>query len=82
MVAGVCMEPAPVPSLAALMKELTIRFAVYYTPDEFRTVIDVFATGRIDPSPLVARSVDLARVEEAFDDLTRASADGKILVTP
>ena len=38
--------------------------------------------GVVDPSPLVARSVDLARVEEAFDDLSHASADGKILVTP
>jgi len=69
-------------SVAALLKEVSIGFAVYYTPAEFRTVIDAFATGRIDPSPLVSHRVDLANVNDAFDDLTHASAGGKILVEP
>ena len=56
VVAGVCVEQDPFWSMAALMKELTIRFAVYYTPGEFRTVINAFATGAIDPGPLVART--------------------------
>jgi threonine dehydrogenase-like Zn-dependent dehydrogenase len=41
-----------------------------------------FASGRIDPSPLLTRTVDLARVDEAFDDLTRVAAGAKILVQP
>ena len=44
VVAGVCAEQDPFWSMAALMKELTIRFAVYYTPDEFRTVIERLST--------------------------------------
>ena len=46
-------------SVAALMKEVSIRFAVYYTPEEFRTVIDAFASGTIDPGPLVGATMGL-----------------------
>jgi (R,R)-butanediol dehydrogenase / meso-butanediol dehydrogenase / diacetyl reductase len=82
VVAGVAIEPAPFSSVAALMKELTIGFAVYYTPVEFRAVVEAFTTGRIDPAPLVAHRVDLARVNDAFDDVMNAAAGGKILVEP
>lgn len=82
VVAGVCVEPAPFASMAALMKELSIAFSVYYTPEEFRTVIAAFSGGQIDPSLLLSRTVDLSLVGEAFDDLARASASAKILIEP
>lgn len=82
VVAGVCVEPAPFLPIAALMKELSLRFAVYYTPDEFRTVIDAFASGRIDPALLVGRTADLSLVNDAFDDLSRTAVNGKILLLP
>ena len=80
VVAGVCPEPVPLASVAALLKEVSIGFAVYYTTGEFRTVIDAFAGGRIDPSPLLSRRFGLSLVNDAFDDLARTASGAKILI--
>jgi 2-desacetyl-2-hydroxyethyl bacteriochlorophyllide A dehydrogenase len=82
VVAGVCVEQDPFWSMAALMKELTIHFAVYYTPDEFRTVIEAFASGAIAPGQLVGRTMELSALSDAFDLLEAGSTQGKILLTP
>ncbi|MGF7239143.1 MAG: zinc-dependent alcohol dehydrogenase, partial [Frankia sp.] len=70
VVAGVSIEPTPFMSVLALLKEVSIEFPVYYTPEEFRTVIAAFASGQIDPSGLVSRKVDRSRVDVAFEMLT------------
>jgi (R,R)-butanediol dehydrogenase/meso-butanediol dehydrogenase/diacetyl reductase len=82
VVAGVCVEPDPYFPAMALMKELTVAFSVYYRPDEFRSVIDAFMTGQIDPIPLVTRNVPLDQVDAAFDSLIGSVVDSKILVDP
>ena len=82
VVAGVCMEQDPFWSMAALMKELTIHFAVYYTPDEFRTVIEAFRSGAVAPGLLIGRTVGLSALPEAFDLLSNGSTPGKILIDP
>lgn len=82
VVAGVCTEQDPFWSMAALMKELTIRFAVYYTPQEFRTVIEAFGSGVIEPDRLVGRTIGLDALGEAFDALSEGSTAGKILIMP
>ncbi len=82
VVAGVCTEQDPFWSMAALMKELTIHFAVYYTPDDFRTVIDAFAKGTVSPGRLIGRTVSLSSLADAFDLLARGTTQGKILVDP
>jgi (R,R)-butanediol dehydrogenase/meso-butanediol dehydrogenase/diacetyl reductase len=82
VVAGTCIEPDPFMSVAALMKEVSIRFAVYYTPEEFRTVIESFATGTIDPGPLVGATMGLGSLAEGFDALAAGSTLGKILIQP
>jgi 2-desacetyl-2-hydroxyethyl bacteriochlorophyllide A dehydrogenase len=82
VVAGVCVEPTPFLPLPALMKEVSISFAVYYTPGEFTAVIAAFGRGQIDPSPLMSRRLDLSLINDAFDDLARTATGGKILLTP
>ncbi len=82
VVAGVCTEQDPFWSMLALLKEVSISFAVYYTPAEFRAVIDAFAGGTIDPGQLVGRTVDLVALDDAFAALADGSTSGKILVRP
>jgi 2-desacetyl-2-hydroxyethyl bacteriochlorophyllide A dehydrogenase len=82
VIAGVCLQPTSLASMAALMKEATIGFAVYYTPQEFGEVIAAFADGRIDPAPLVSRRLGLADLNDAFDDLGRTAAGAKTLIDP
>jgi (R,R)-butanediol dehydrogenase / meso-butanediol dehydrogenase / diacetyl reductase len=82
VVAGTCVEPDPFMSVAALMKEVSIHFAVYYTPDEFRTVIHAFASEQIDPGPLVGATMGLDALEAGFDALAAGTTLGKILIQP
>jgi 2-desacetyl-2-hydroxyethyl bacteriochlorophyllide A dehydrogenase len=82
VVAGLCIEPTPFLPVPALMKEVSISFAVYYTPEEFTAVIAAFESGQIDPSPLLSRQLDLSLINDAFDDLARTVTGGKILLTP
>jgi (R,R)-butanediol dehydrogenase / meso-butanediol dehydrogenase / diacetyl reductase len=81
-VAGVCTEQDPFWSMAALMKELTVHFAVYYTPAEFEAVIEAFGSGTIEPARLVGRTIPLGDLAEAFDVLAAGSTPGKILIDP
>lgn len=82
VVAGVCVEPDSYLPAMALMKELTVAYSVYYRPEEFRSVIEAFVSGQIDPSPLVTSTVPLEEVNGAFDTLIGSSTDSKILVDP
>jgi (R,R)-butanediol dehydrogenase/meso-butanediol dehydrogenase/diacetyl reductase len=82
VVAGVCVEPDPYLPIIPLLKELNIRFAVYYTPAEFRTVITAFVDGTLDPGLLVGRTMPLASIDEAFEVFTAGTVVGKLLVEP
>lgn len=82
VVAGVCAEPDPFFPMVALLKELTVRFSVYYRPEEFRTVIAAFTSGQIDPTPLVTRTAGLADLGAVFASLQHAPDDLKVLIDP
>jgi 2-desacetyl-2-hydroxyethyl bacteriochlorophyllide A dehydrogenase len=82
VVAGVCVEPDSVSSMVALLKEVSIRFAAYYTPAEFAQVVEAFADGRINPEPLVGQMVSLGSLNGAFSALAAGTVGGKILVDP
>ena len=82
VVAGACAEVDPFVPVLAVMKELTLRFPVYYRTDEFRAVIDAFADGRIDPSAMITRTVGFADLDEVFDALAAAPDDLKVVVDP
>jgi (R,R)-butanediol dehydrogenase/meso-butanediol dehydrogenase/diacetyl reductase len=79
---GVCTRPDPYVPLVALMKEVSIHFAVYYTRREFAHVIDALARGTIDPSAFVTKRVGLDAIDDAFRTLTEAKQERKILVLP
>jgi (R,R)-butanediol dehydrogenase / meso-butanediol dehydrogenase / diacetyl reductase len=82
VVSGACAEPTPVEPVTALLKELTIRYSVCYQPNEFREVIDAFASGAVDPSRLIGPVLELSRIAEAFDLVRNAAVHGRVLVTP
>ena len=56
VIAGVCTKPDPYVPIAALMKELTIDFVVYYTRREFFSVADALAHGAVDAAAFVSRA--------------------------
>jgi (R,R)-butanediol dehydrogenase/meso-butanediol dehydrogenase/diacetyl reductase len=82
VISGACAEPVPVEPVTALLKELSIRFSVCYTPAEFREVIAAFASGTVDPAPMLGPVLGLNRIAEAFDLTRGARSHGRVLVRP
>jgi threonine dehydrogenase-like Zn-dependent dehydrogenase len=82
VISGACAEPTYIEPVTALLKELTIRYSVAYCPDEFLEVISAFASGVIDPSPMIGPTFGLHRIAEAFDTVRDARVRGRVLVTP
>jgi (R,R)-butanediol dehydrogenase / meso-butanediol dehydrogenase / diacetyl reductase len=82
VVAGACAEPTTIEPITALLKELTVRYSVAYSTDEFREVVAAFGDGVIDPSPMIGPKFGLEQVAEAFDAVREARAQGRVSVTP
>jgi (R,R)-butanediol dehydrogenase / meso-butanediol dehydrogenase / diacetyl reductase len=82
VVSGACEGPMPIEPITALLKELTIRFSVCYSPDEFRATVAAFADGAIDPTPMIGPALSLDRIGEAFELVRAAAVHGRVLVNP
>jgi threonine dehydrogenase-like Zn-dependent dehydrogenase len=82
VVAGVCLQPDPFVPLVALLKELTVRFVVYYRRREFAHALDALARGLIDPAPFITGRVALDGIGEAFASLPASPGQRKVLVRP
>lgn len=82
VVAGACDQPIAIEPVSALLKELTLRFSVCNRPDEFREVIDAFASGLIDPSAVIGPVVGLDQVGDAFHLVETTGCTGRVLVSP
>jgi (R,R)-butanediol dehydrogenase / meso-butanediol dehydrogenase / diacetyl reductase len=82
VIAGVCMAPEQIMPIAAVLKELQVRFAVYYRGDEFAAAAALLESGGVDANAFVSGRVPLGDVNDAFDTLLSTSTERKILVTP
>lgn len=76
---GVCEQPDTILPFPALIKELSIRFAIAYTREDYETVITMMAQGRIDATPMVTGVVSLDEMPKAFEALRSPSSQCKVL---
>ena len=82
VIVGVCMERDAFRPFLALGKELSLRFAFYYSPEEYAETLHAIADGRIDVAPLVTGRVGIDGVAGAFRELATPERHAKILVVP
>jgi (R,R)-butanediol dehydrogenase / meso-butanediol dehydrogenase / diacetyl reductase len=82
VVAGLCIAPDTVLPVSALLKELQVRFAVYYRGNEFAAAAALLESGAIDADAFVTGQVGLDGVSAAFQCLLTSSEHRKILVVP
>lgn len=82
VVVGVCMGPDTIRPSLAVNKELDLRFAVGYTPMEFRKALYALADGTLAVSHLVTGRVGLAGVAPAFAALADPELHAKLLIDP
>lgn len=82
LVVGVCMQRDHLHPMVGIGRELTIQFALGYTPDEFTGSLHKIADGAVDLTPLLTGSVTVDGVPGAFDALADPEEHAKILVEP
>lgn len=82
VIAGVCIRPDTIVPVIALMKELSVRFTVFYNRADFGHTIDMLRAGRIDPRPMITDLVDLNGLPGAFEALRSPSTQCKVIVRP
>jgi threonine dehydrogenase-like Zn-dependent dehydrogenase len=66
----------------AILKELDIRFSLYYTPEQFADTFTHLAAGDFDVAALLTGTVGLDGVADAFARLATSPRDAKILLDP
>jgi (R,R)-butanediol dehydrogenase/meso-butanediol dehydrogenase/diacetyl reductase len=82
VISGSCAEPTAIEPVSALLKELTLRYSVAYSIDEFHEVVAAFSTGDIDPAPAIGPSFELECLAEAFAAVRDGRVQGRVSVTP
>jgi threonine dehydrogenase-like Zn-dependent dehydrogenase len=82
VVLGVCMEADTVQTGQAVVKEVVVRGATYYSPQEFARSLHNLAEGVIDGRLLITDHVGLAGVADAFERLKNPEEQVKIIVEP
>ena len=80
---GVATKPITIPTVMAVMKELTLKGAIAYTKEEFQMCINLMSNKEIDVLKFVSDIVSLDEVQSAYERLTSGNDDAiKILVDP
>jgi threonine dehydrogenase-like Zn-dependent dehydrogenase len=82
VVTGVCMESDRIEPIFGINKELSLQFALAYSPDEFAETLRNIAEGRIDVDPMITGKVGVDEVAGAFEELATPERHAKILVEP
>lgn len=80
---GVATGPISIPTVVAVMSELTVKGAIAYTKEEFATCLDLIANKQIEVMKFVSDVVGYDEVENAYKRLTSGNDEAvKILVDP
>ncbi|WP_030539542.1 zinc-binding dehydrogenase [Sphingobium sp. DC-2] len=82
VIAGVVFQEDTLAPIAALGKEVTIRFSQAYTESDFAAVIDALARREVDTQPLHTATVSLDELPEAFEALRKPTTQCKVLIKP
>ncbi|MFJ9179308.1 zinc-binding dehydrogenase [Streptomyces sp. NPDC102360] len=81
-VAGINLGSDTIEPAQAIVKELDLRFSLYYSPQEFAQTLTMLAEGELDATALITGRTGLAGVADAFERLSDSPADAKILIDP
>ena len=80
---GVATQAISVPTVLAVMNELTVKGAIGYTKDEFVRCVDMIATGQIEVKKFIDDIIPYEKVQNAYERLTSGTDSAiKILVDP
>ena len=81
VVVGVCITDDSFTPYTGLRKELDVRFALYYGPEDFLETIDVLESGGLALDGFVGETVDLDGLPSRFAELVAGADGGKVVLT-
>jgi threonine dehydrogenase-like Zn-dependent dehydrogenase len=81
-VAGINLQPDTIEPAHGILKELDLRFSLYYSPEEFAETLGHLASGALDVDALITGRVGFDGVQDAFYRLGASPTDAKILIDP
>lgn len=80
---GVSLGPIAIPTVVGVLNELTIKGAIAYTREEFKTCIDLISNKQIDVMKFVDDIVSFEEIQKSYERLTSGKDSAvKILVDP
>lgn len=80
---GVATEPIAIPTVVAVLNEITMQGAIAYTKEEFEETIDLIKDKKINVLKFVDEVVGLEDVQKSYEKLTSGESEViKILVNP
>jgi 2-desacetyl-2-hydroxyethyl bacteriochlorophyllide A dehydrogenase len=82
VVVGVCMVEDPWVPMSAIFKETNIQYVLGYGRPDWRLVLDLLDSGRVDPRPMITDIVSLDELPAAFEALRKPSTQIKVMVRP
>lgn len=82
VILGVCMAPDTIRPVKAITKELQVSYAYMYRRQEFELTIDLMNRERLDPTPMVTRTVGFDGFAAAFEALKTDKSACKVLLDP
>ncbi|MEU4314243.1 zinc-binding dehydrogenase [Nocardia sp. NPDC024068] len=82
VVAGINLASDEFEPAQGILKELDIRFSLYYSPEDFAATFAHLSAGDLDARALLTGTVGLDGVADAFDRLRTDPHDAKILLDP
>jgi len=68
--------------MIAIAKELSMKFVIYYTQDEFAEALALIRDGHLDWKALHTGTVGLDNISQAFVDLSDPERHAKIIIDP
>jgi (R,R)-butanediol dehydrogenase/meso-butanediol dehydrogenase/diacetyl reductase len=80
VVVGACFLEDQFRPMAALGKEVVLRFSSAYSTQDFDSVIDAFAHERIRPAPLITARIGLDAMPDMFERLRQPSDECLVIV--
>jgi threonine dehydrogenase-like Zn-dependent dehydrogenase len=79
---GFCVAPEQVLAAAAGMREVTVKFPMLYTLQDFQTTIDCFEAGHVEPRLMVTGRTGLDTLPTVFESLRQPGSQCKVMVDP
>jgi (R,R)-butanediol dehydrogenase/meso-butanediol dehydrogenase/diacetyl reductase len=80
VVVGVCMVEDTAIPMSAIFKEANIQYVLGYGRPDWKLVLDLLESGRVDPRPMITDIVALDELPAAFEALRRPATQIKVMV--